>query len=351
MLRLLAAGAAVGGVWAAGASATAAADTAAAAAAAAPTHRLFGYGLIDGATTFQIAAINVTDASVSWSAPFTVRSTDQGCNVAFAVERGEPVYYVPDGSPLAPPGSPYHYHTVAVNGTVLRTVKASLAYDPVFVGYDPVAARAFGLGSLPPAGSTDPTTDLFSFSPVTGATATDAANLTWVQEMPSCVGGGTGAGDGFFYFVNGIISHTTKQSLVSYDVATGRVDQRRVYDGGLISSIAPWTAPNGTGVVLALLWPQPAGDAQLVAVSSSAHKWEPTLLHTFTGGETPNQGALTVVGSTAYALMQGRGGAGAGGDLLMAADLAATPVAVTLQPIDDSHAPYGVYALGGFVVA
>lgn len=331
------------------ASLATAAAAVAAAATAAPQNQLYGYGTITPSGTMAIAAFDVKTGDVSWSPPFNVASTDQGCNVAFGADpkSGKPVYFVPDGSSMQPPPRRFKYHTVDVGGAILRTVNATANYDPVFVGWDPADGRVFGLGSQPDA----TTTDIFSFDPLTGATAADVRNISWIEEMPSCVGAATGRADGYFFFINGIISHTEKQQLVAYDATTGAVANRMdPYEPGLISSITPWAAPNGTTVVLALLWPT-TGAAQLVAVDPLNHKWEPTLLGTFTGGQTPLQGAFTAVGSSAYALMTDD--SAPDGHVLMTADLTAYPgaAAITTVPVDLSHAPFGVAALGAIAPA
>lgn len=300
------------------------------------SHRLFGYGLVDGGGTVQIANINVTTASVSWSTAFHVASTDQGCNVAFGIDASTKasVYFVPDGSTMQPPGATYSYHTVDMTGAVLRTVNATpVSYDPVFVAYDSANDEVYGIGSQP----NSVTVDLLSFNPYTGQTKGDVLNISWIEEMPSCVGAATARRDGYFYFVNGLIHKYWDNQLVVFDATTGTVvNQQRGYIGGLIPAITPW---NDT--IIALLWPN-VGNPTLAQIEPLNHKWEPKILHNFTDGHTPLQGVMTAIDSTVYALMNSADG----GQVLMTADLSTSPPTVAMKPIDVSHAPFGVWVLG-----
>lgn len=300
----------------------------------------------------QIATINTATAAVTWGPVFHVAATDYGCNVAFAVEGATPVYYVPDGSQMQPPPLAYVYHTVAApTGSFLRTVNATAAQDMPFVGYDPTVGRVLGLGMA--AGTADPP-GLVSFDPATGATTVDVADVN-VQEMPTCVGvaartGGGPRGDrGVFYFTNGIIQKTNAQELVTFDVGDRNVSARLLYPDGLITAIAPWTnATDGAQRVLALLWPN-TGPTALVALDPLARTWAPDVLATLApaGSVTPIQGTMGVVGNHVYAILND---GASGGHVLMRADVGARPVRATLLPIDDSHAPFGVYAFGGVPV-
>jgi hypothetical protein len=326
-----------------------------------PTTNHPAVGFDDQGQITQIATIDTATAAVTWGPVFHVASTDYGCNVAFAVEGSNgsassapatPVYYVPDGSQMQPPPFAYAYHTVAApSGAFLRTVNASSAQDMPFVGYDATVGRVLGLGMA--AGTADPPA-LVSFDPATGATTVDVADVD-VQEMPTCVGvaartGGGPRGDrGVFYFTNGIIQKTNAQELVTFDVGDRSVTARLLYPDGLITAIAPWTnSTDGAQRVLALLWPN-AGPTALVALDPLARTWAPAVLATLppAGSVTPIQGTMGVVGDHVYAILNDRA---SGGHVLMSADVGARPVKPALMPIDDSHAPFGVYAFGGVPV-
>ena len=306
-------------------------------------HQLYGYGIIGndakGQVT-QVAIINVTTAEIAWSEVFHVASTDSGCNVAFATERGVPVYYVMDGSMMQQPPWHYVYHTVATNGTVIRTVNASVNYDSPFVAWDPTTKVVYGIGSQP----MKTTTDLFQYDPLTGATATEEKDLKFIQEMPDCVGANSGNGRaGYFYFINGVISKQVKQQLITYDAGANNVANKLLYKDGLISSIAGYTLPDGSDAVVAILWPDPEtnnANCTLVLLNPHSPEWNPTVLYTFTA-QTPIQGVLTMIDSTAYA----------GTHLLFSADISVSPPVVSFKPINDSHAFFGVWSFGGVSVS
>ena len=285
-----------------------------------PNHRLYGWGIIGNAPTgerYQVANLSVVDSTISWGAPL-IFSSDSGCNVAFGLENGTaPVYYAIAGSMEDQPPQKYSYITLTPDGDVVRHVNASKSYSAPFVAYDPAARAVVGLGA-PPL-TADPE-GVFQFDPVTGATTLDEANLTLVQEMPFCVGASSAKGrDGYFFFTNGVIQKTNAQQRVTFDVAARNVTNVVLYPDGLISAIAGWTTPAGADAVIALLWPS---------------------------AQTPLQGVLTVIDTTAYALLNANDGPGT--HLLFSADFGSSPPAVAMTPIDDSHAFFGVWTLGGY---
>lgn len=311
-----------------------------------PNHRLYGWGIIGNAPTgerYQVANISVVDSTISWGAPL-IFSSDSGCNVAFGLENGTaPVYYAIAGSMEDPPPQKYSYITLTPDGDVVRHVNASKSYSAPFVAYDPAARAVVGLGA-PPL-TADPE-GVFQFDPVTGATTLDEANLTLVQEMPFCVGASSAKGrDGYFYFINGVIQKTNAQQLVTFDVAARNVTNVVLYPDGLISAIAGWATPAGADAVIALLWPN-TGKPSLVQLDPHSPTWAPTTLYTFPGAQTPLQGVLTVIDTTAYALLNANDGPGT--HLLFSADFGSSPPAVAMTPIDDSHAFFGVWTLGGY---
>ena len=332
--------------------ACAAGHTGAAAAAPRLVTMLGVHGFNASGQLTTVGTVDLAKATIAWSPLFIVadQSALSSFTAAFALaaDGTTPTYVIPTGSEFE--AGKYGYLTVsATTGETLHRVTASDAWDvPFFEAVRGSASTLVALGE----GGTHPLSAL-SVDSVTGAVRVidTGDDLEFISAFPPGVSTFVSAAgaNGTLVFIDAAISRNNSNTIVAFDVATGRVVANTSVYAGLIQSVAGYTQPDGTPGLVALLLPNDrTAPASIVLLDALAPAWAPRTLFEFAVGTTPMMATAGIVGTTLIAIAQD-----ASSNLLVVADLEVLPppgtmLKVSVRPVDiTSVTAYGVGSIGG----